>query len=147
MRNVLWPLMNAGVEGFKVHAEPWLLQQQQKQQPTLVLAAAGMCCMLCCVPHAAHLLDVLPACRLVETTTAPHQRPTLPCPICLLLPQPDKVSAGDGILSPLDIPIPGAEPGKKDDYYYHDRSAHELAGWLAGWQAGSVEECLAGLWL
>ena len=50
--------------------------------------------------------------------TAPRALPASPC---LLLPQPDKVSAGGGILSPLDIPIPGAEPGKTDDYYSHDR--------------------------
>ncbi|KAL4423591.1 hypothetical protein ABPG77_004631 [Micractinium sp. CCAP 211/92] len=53
MRNVLWPLMAAGVKGFK----------------------------------------------------------------------PEKVNNGGlGHTSPLDIPIPGAQPGEEEDYYYHDRT-------------------------
>lgn len=36
--------------------------------------------------------------------------------------QPDKVNnEGLGHTSPLDIPIPGAQPGEEEDYYYHDR--------------------------
>ena len=74
---------------------------------------AGMCCMLCRMPT--------PVKRCLPPACLPTAPRALPASPCLLLPQPDKVSAGDGILSPLDIPIPGAEPGKKDDYYYHDR--------------------------
>lgn len=38
--------------------------------------------------------------------------------------QPDKVNnEGLGHTSPLDIPIPGAQPGEDEDYYYHDRQA------------------------
>ena len=34
--------------------------------------------------------------------------------------QPDKILHAK-VKSPLDIPIPTAEPGKEDDYYYSDR--------------------------
>jgi hypothetical protein len=30
-------------------------------------------------------------------------------------------NGGQGHVSPLDIPIPGAQPGEEEDYYYHDR--------------------------
>ncbi|PSC76523.1 Beta-glucan synthesis-associated SKN1 [Micractinium conductrix] len=86
MRNVLWPLMAAGVEGFK----------------------------------------------------------------------PDKVNnEGQGHVSPLDIPIPGAQPGEEEDYYYHDRThpsdrghkmmAEALAGPLLR-AAAQESAAAAGLW-
>jgi hypothetical protein len=40
----------------------------------------------------------------------------------LLCLQANKVNnEGQGHTSPLDIPIPGAQPGEEEDYYYHDR--------------------------
>jgi hypothetical protein len=121
MRNVLWPLMNAGIEGFKVH----IWRQLLSRQLILMLACAAM---LCHVPNV-HFLKALPSCLPANCASHPAQ-PSCSCPLLL---QPDKVSAGDGILSPLDIPIPGAETGKEADYYYHDRWAQCSAVWQ-GWR-------------
>ena len=79
VRNALYPLMVAGIEGYK--------------------ASGWGCFAASCIQHAS----------IRQETTPPR---------CCL--QPDKC-LGKGIKSPLDIPIPTAEPGKEDDYYYSDR--------------------------
>lgn len=37
-----------------------------------------------------------------------------------------------GHTSPLDIEIPGAEPGREWEYYYHDRCVLHFGGMAAG---------------
>ena len=108
MRNVLWPLMSAGIEGYKV---------------------GGCCCCCCCCCCRCRALA--PSCWEAAAGTrqahkqgqahakcAPIPLKTPPCPQPL---QPDKLENGEGHTSPLGIAIPGAEPGREWEYYYHDR--------------------------
>ena len=95
MRNVVWPLMAAGIAGFKA-----------RQLLRMGVAACGARCPA--APARCCLADLL-----AGLNAAPSVAPSL-------VVQPDKILAG-GNISPRGIQIPQASQEEKHDFYYTDK--------------------------
>lgn len=118
MRNVLWPLMRAGIEGFKVGGWAKGVGCCGREGGCSDVASITPPPASACV----HVAEVVCPCP-------PRHQKSLP-----ISSQPDKLENGLGHTSPLNIKIPGAEQGREWEYYYHDR-------WAGGGAAFAVVTC------
>ena len=118
MRNVLWPLMRAGIEGFKVGGWAKGVGCCGREGGCSDVASITPPPASACV----HVAEVVCPCP-------PRHQKSLP-----ISSQPDKLENGLGHTSPLNIKIPGAERGREWEYYYHDR-------WAGGGAAFAVVTC------